>query len=259
MTSRRKTANGETATLGRASCPIFVRDLGVTDYAPIYERMREFTRLRDAGTPDEFWALEHNPVYTQGYSCAALPAGAGDIPVMATDRGGQITYHGPGQLIIYLLMDLKRRRAGVRGFVRAVESATLAALRSFGIEGTTAKGAPGIYVDGRKVASLGFRVTRGCAYHGLSVNVDMDIEPFQRIDPCGIQGLEVTSMRLLGVTASFEDVKARCADALAEKFCYDGVQFLSGLPSLPASPAKRSSASSAASRSGEPMSRQTPP
>ncbi|WP_232334957.1 lipoyl(octanoyl) transferase LipB [Pseudohalioglobus lutimaris] len=157
--------------------------------------MREFTDSRDANTPDELWLLQHPRVFTQGQAGKAEHVlAAGDIPVIQVDRGGQVTYHGPGQWVLYLLVDIKRRGMGVRNLVSLIEAAIVLALAEYGIAAAPDPKAPGVYVDGEKIASLGLRVRRGCSYHGLSLNVDMDLEPFQRINPCGFEGLRVTSM-----------------------------------------------------------------
>ncbi len=160
--------------------------------------MKAFTETREADTPDELWLLQHPRVFTQGQAGRAEHLLApGDIPVVQVDRGGQVTYHGPGQWVIYLLVDLRRRNMGVRQLVDLIEHSIVALLARYGIEGAPDPQAPGVYVAGRKIASLGLRVRRGCSYHGLSLNVDMDLEPFQRINPCGHAGLEVTSMAQL--------------------------------------------------------------
>ncbi len=171
------------------------RELGLVEYAPTLSAMREFTDGRGPDTPDELWLLQHPPVFTQGQAGRAEHLLApGDIPVVQVDRGGQVTYHGPGQWVIYLLVDMRRRGLGVRDLVSAIEQAILDLLSEHGIEALARADAPGVYVDGKKIASLGLRVRRGCSYHGLALNVDMDLEPFQRINPCGHVGLEVTSM-----------------------------------------------------------------
>lgn len=197
-----------------SSDQIIVHQLGIVDYQETYSQMVRFTAERDTSTPDEYWILQHKPVYTQGYSCALLPQARTDIPVVATDRGGQITYHGPGQLIIYLLLDIKRRKHGIRQLVRHIETAVIDVLQVYGIKGETRVDAPGVYVASEKIASLGLRVSRGCSYHGLSLNVEMDTTPFQHIDVCGIRGLEVTTLRELGVDASIDDVANLCIDQL---------------------------------------------
>jgi lipoyl(octanoyl) transferase len=192
-----------------------VRRLGRADYAEVWRAMRAFTAERDAGTPDELWLVEHPPVYTLGQSCKpAEYAHIADIPVVATDRGGQITYHGPGQLVVYVLLDMRRSRQSVRDLVSALEQSVIDLLAGYGLSGARREGAPGVYVDGRKVASLGLRVREGRSYHGLSLNVDMDLGPFGRIDPCGYRGLEVTQLRDLGVDAEFEAVAGDLARRL---------------------------------------------
>lgn len=175
-----------------------LRRPGLADYAATLADMRRFTEQRDAATPDELWLLEHPRVFTQGVAGRAehvrLP---GDIPVVQVDRGGQVTYHGPGQWVLYLLLDLKRRGLGVRALVDAMEQSVIATLAAFAIDAAADPQAPGVYVDGAKIAALGLRVRRGCSYHGLSLNVAMDLEPFSRINPCGYEGLAVTSMQAL--------------------------------------------------------------
>jgi len=178
---------------------LILRELGVVDYQPVLESMRDFTDSRDEGTPDELWLLQHPPVFTQGQAGRADHlVSPGDIPVIQADRGGQVTYHGPGQWVLYLLVDLRRRQLGVRDLVSLIELCLVALLSEYGIAAATRPGAPGVYVAGEKIASLGLRVRRGCSYHGMALNVDMDLEPFSRINPCGYEGLRVTSMgRLL--------------------------------------------------------------
>ncbi len=174
--------------------------------------MQAFTAQRGADTPDEIWLLEHPPVFTQGQAGKPehLLADIG-IPVVPIDRGGQVTYHGPGQVVAYLLIDLKRRGYGVRELVRRMEQALIDLLGEFGIAGERQEGAPGVYVGGAKIAALGLRVKGGCTYHGLSLNVDVDLAPFRAINPCGYPGLEVTRMRDLGVNASNDEVAERLA------------------------------------------------
>lgn len=174
------------------------RHLGLVEYAPTLDAMKRYTRERDEHSPDQLWLLQHPPVFTQGISGKAEHLLApGDIPVVKIDRGGQVTYHGPGQWVVYVLLDLRRANTGVRQLVSAIEGAVIDCLAAFDIAGTADPKAPGVYVDGRKIASLGLKVSRGCSYHGLALNVDMDLEPFQRINPCGYQGLEVISMASL--------------------------------------------------------------
>ncbi len=198
---------------------INTRELGVADYTPVLEEMRAFTEARDGDTVDELWLLQHPRVFTQGQAGKAEHVLApGDIPVIQVDRGGQVTYHGPGQWVIYLMVDVKRRGIGVRALVTLIEDSIVALLAEYGIEAAAKPDAPGVYVDGDKIASLGLRVRRGCTYHGLSLNVDMDLEPFQRINPCGYEGLQVTSMaRLLpGVALDMDVIGRRLLGILAE-------------------------------------------
>lgn len=165
--------------------------------------MQRFTRNRDVDSPDELWLLQHPRVFTQGISGKAEHVlAAGDIPVVQIDRGGQVTYHGPGQWVAYVLVDLKRSHLGVRQLVTCLEDAVIKLLAEYAIEATADPAAPGVYVAGQKIASLGLKISRGCSYHGLALNVDMDLEPFRRINPCGYQGLEVTSMARLLAPAS---------------------------------------------------------
>ncbi|MES3040140.1 MAG: lipoyl(octanoyl) transferase LipB [Pseudomonadota bacterium] len=170
--------------------------LGRRDYEPTWQAMQALTQTRDAATPDQLWLLDHPPVYTQGQ--AGKPEHlllTGDIPVVQSDRGGQVTYHGPGQLVGYLLIDIDRLSLSTRAFVEAVEDALAAAVRSFGINAVANRDAHGVYVDGRKIASIGMRIRRGCSYHGFSLNVDMDLAPFRGINPCGYAGLDMCQLR----------------------------------------------------------------
>ena len=160
--------------------------------------MKRFTDERDAETPDEVWFVEHPPIFTLGLNAdRAHLLTPGQIPVLQIDRGGQVTYHGPGQLVVYLLLDLKRLRIGLRGLVRALEAAVIDAVAGYGIEAYGRRDAPGVYVVGRKLAAVGLRIRRCCSYHGIAINVDMDLEPFQRINPCGFENLEVTQLSQL--------------------------------------------------------------
>jgi len=174
---------------------LVVRRPGLVDYTSAWKRMRGFSEFRDAGTPDELWLLQHPPVFTAGQSCRGMdPAPIAGIPLVLSDRGGQLTYHGPGQWIVYVLADLPRRGTGVRTLVRALEQSAIDLLATYGVTGERRDGAPGVYVEGRKIAALGLRVRRGMSYHGLSFNVRMDLAPFTHIDPCGYRGLEVTQL-----------------------------------------------------------------
>ena len=179
--------------------------------------MRDFTLARTADTPDELWHVEHPPVYTLGVAAKAehLPRTDNGIPLVRADRGGQITYHGPGQIVIYTLLDLRRRNLGVRALVRRLEKAVIELLEAYGIDASGREDAPGVYVAGAKVAALGLRVRNGCCYHGLSLNVDMDLTPFDVINPCGYPGLEVTQLRDLGVSDRAETVAEKLLQKLA--------------------------------------------
>ena len=179
--------------------PLRVRELGRAQYLDTWRAMQAFTDQRGADTPDELWVLEHEPVFTLGMN--ADPAhllAPGDIPVVQVDRGGQVTYHGPGQLVVYPLIDLRRAGLGVRDLVTALEQAVIATAAAFGIVAATRPGAPGVYVEGAKLASVGIRVRRGASYHGAAINVDMDLGPFSRINPCGFEGLAMTQLAALG-------------------------------------------------------------
>jgi lipoyl(octanoyl) transferase len=198
------------------------RHLGCKAYQPVFEQMHAYTNSRDEHSADEFWVVEHFPVYTQGQ--AGSPAhilDAGDIEVVQADRGGQVTYHGPGQLVVYVLLDLKRLGIGVKALVHALERSVIDYLQGHGIAASNDPKAPGVYVDGRKVAALGLRVRRGCSFHGLSMNVDMDLEPFTRINPCGYTGLEVTQLKDLGISTTVIDagkeITHRLSGLLAEQ------------------------------------------
>ncbi|MCW5587254.1 MAG: lipoyl(octanoyl) transferase LipB [Chromatiales bacterium] len=198
---------------------LIVRHLGRRDYLPTWEAMRAFTDARTATTLSELWIVEHPAVFTQGQAGKAEHLLApGDIPVVQTDRGGQVTYHGPGQLVVYLLVSLRDAGVGIRGLVSIIEQAIIDLLGARGIEAQARPDAPGVYVDGRKIASLGLRVRRGFTYHGLALNVSNDLEPFRRINPCGHAGLEVTSTRQLGIGDDTDllaqELSQRLADAL---------------------------------------------
>jgi lipoyl(octanoyl) transferase len=190
---------------------IAVRRLGRAEYAPTVEAMRAFTRSRTEATPDELWLVEHASVYTLGQGAAPVSVANG-IPVVQTDRGGEVTYHGPGQVVLYALIDLARRGIKVKEFVRRLEQAVIELLDG---RGERRAGAPGVYVDGAKIAALGVRVVRGRSYHGLALNVDMDLAPFSAIDPCGYPGLKVTQMRDIGLAC--ENVADRLAASVARQ------------------------------------------
>ncbi|APO96405.1 lipoyl(octanoyl) transferase LipB [Xanthomonas vesicatoria] len=199
--------------------PAQLCDLGQQDYAPVWRAMQRFTDARDEQTADEVWVVEHAPVFTLGQ--AGKPEhvlAPGDIPVLQVDRGGQVTYHGPGQLVVYPLLDLRRLKIGVRDYVCKIEQALIDTLDEWNIVAGRREGAPGVYVGGAKIAALGIRVRRGCTFHGLSFNVAMDLEPFHRINPCGYEGLQVTSVLDLGGPSGMEAVKAALLEQLARQF-----------------------------------------
>ena len=199
-----------------------VKVLGRVDYLPTYQAMAAFTEGRGPDTPDEMWICEHPPVFTQGLAGKAdhvLQPGA--IPVVSTNRGGQVTYHGPGQLVAYLMLDLRRQKLGVRELVTAMERALVDVLASYGVEAAPKADAPGVYVAGDKIASLGLRVRNGCSFHGLALNVDMDMSPFQRINPCGYAGLKMIQLKdLLEAPPSLDEVGERLERALRERLGY---------------------------------------
>ena len=193
-----------------------VRDLGLVDYEPTWAAMRSFTAQRTPYTRDEIWLLQHPAVYTTGVAGRAqhLPRVAGDIPLIKVDRGGQVTYHGPGQVVAYTLIDLGRAGLSVRGLVERLEQAVLDLLEHYGLHGERRAGAPGVYVSGAKIAALGVRIRGGCSYHGLSLNVDIDLTPFAAIDPCGYPDLRVTRLRDLGVEEPAQRVAQHLGDHL---------------------------------------------
>ncbi len=195
-----------------------VHFLGRRDYRDVWEKMQDFTDQRSQETPDSFWVVEHPPVFTLGQAGKMEHLLApGDIPIIKVDRGGQVTYHGPGQLVVYVLIDLKRHRLGVRQLVSALEQSIIRLLATYGIEATRRDDAPGVYVDGAKIASLGLKIRKGCSYHGLALNVDMDLEPFSRINPCGYEGLAVTQLRALGVDAPMWEIAGELCQLLHEE------------------------------------------
>ncbi|MBB4127232.1 lipoyl(octanoyl) transferase [Xanthomonas translucens] len=209
-----------------------VRDLGRQPYEPVWRAMQRFTDARGDNSADELWVVEHDPVFTLGQ--AGKPEhvlAPGEIPVLHVDRGGQVTYHGPGQLVVYPLLDLRRLKIGVRDYVCRIEQAIIDTLDEWNILGQRRDGAPGVYVGAAKVAALGIRVRRGCTFHGLSFNVAMDLEPFHRINPCGYQGLQVTSVLDLGGPSGMQAVKPVLLAQLARQFGLT-LQPLDALPDL---------------------------
>ena len=202
---------------------LLVRRRGLSDYSAAWAEMRAFTDGRTQDTPDELWLLQHPPVFTLGQAGRAEHLlDPGEIPVIQTDRGGQVTYHGPGQLVAYLLVDLRRGGLGVKGLVHLLEGAVIGLLAGYGIEAEARANAPGVYVAGAKIASLGLRVRRGCSYHGLSLNVDMDLTPFLRINPCGHPGLAVTQLADLGGPKDLRLVGDALAGEIARRLAWQG-------------------------------------
>jgi lipoyl(octanoyl) transferase len=202
---------------------LLVRQLGLCDYEPVWHAMQDFTDLRDESTVDELWLVQHSPVFTQGQAGKAEHVLApGDIPVVQVDRGGQVTYHGPGQIVAYPLVDIRRSGVGVRDFVNRIEESIIQVLHHYGVNGERRKGAPGVYVKGEKIASVGLRVRLGRTFHGLAFNIDMDLEPFQRINPCGYEGLVVTHLRAFSPVV-FSEVESRLVDSITAQLGYSEV------------------------------------
>lgn len=186
---------------------ILIRQLGLQPYEPVSLAMHEFTDHRDESTPDEIWLVEHHPVFTQGQAGKAEHLlTTGDIPVIQSDRGGQVTYHGPGQQVMYVLLNLKRRKLGVRELVTVLEQSVVNTLAEFGVESHPRADAPGVYVGDKKICSLGLRIRKGCSFHGLALNIAMDLTPFLRINPCGYAGMEMTQLRQWHPTATPDNV-----------------------------------------------------
>jgi lipoyl(octanoyl) transferase len=203
-----------------------IRQLGLQPYEEVWQAMRSFTDQRDEHTEDEIWLVEHPPVFTLGQAGKREHIlQVSDIPIVQSDRGGQVTYHGPGQLIAYLMIDLKRKNLGVRDLVTGIESTIIRVLAGYDIVSEARKEAPGVYVAGEKVAALGLRVRRGSSYHGLSLNVDMDLSPFSWINPCGYEGLEVTQLKNLGVDESVSTVAQVLINEIQATFRYDSVSW----------------------------------
>jgi len=208
---------------------LIIRNLGLVDYTSTWQRMQQFTDQRDDNTIDEIWLLEHPPVFTQGQAGKAehllFP---GDIPVVQVDRGGQVTYHGPGQLVAYVLLNIKRRNLGVRQLVNLIEQSIIATLAQNQVEAYAKADAPGVYVDEKKVASLGLRVRKGCTFHGLALNVDMDLSPFSRINPCGYAGMQMVQSKDLGGPASMQQAKQQLSAQLVKLLNVSEFQELTG-------------------------------
>jgi lipoyl(octanoyl) transferase len=200
-----------------------VRQLGLSDYEPVWHAMQDFTDQRDEHTIDELWLVQHPAVFTQGQAGKAEHVLApGDIPVIQVDRGGQVTYHGPGQIVAYPLLDIRRSGLGVRELVNRIEESIIRVLERYEVKGERREGAPGIYVSDEKIASLGLRVRRGRTFHGLAFNIDMDLEPFQRINPCGFEGLRVTQLSDLA-KIEMAEVETRLVDSIASQLGYSEI------------------------------------
>jgi len=218
-----------------------VRELGRQVYEPVWRAMQEFTNTRNESTPDEIWFCEHDSVFTLGLNTAPEHLLApGDIPVIQIDRGGQVTYHGPGQLMIYPLIDLRRAGLGVRDLVTALEQSVVDLAADDGIEAASRCDAPGVYIDGVKLASVGLRIRRGASFHGMALNVDVDLEPFSRINPCGFEDLELTDLKRLGADSNLETVRDKLLPHLLRHLNFDQAfssASLSGVPTSLHSPA----------------------
>jgi len=208
---------------------LIVRSLGEQPYLETWEAMKSFTAGRDDSVADELWCLEHPRVYTQGQAGKAEHILApGDIPVILVDRGGQVTYHGPGQLVIYLMINLTRKKLGVRSLVDEIEQAIVRTLAGLGVEAAPRPDAPGVYVGESKIASLGLRVRRGCSFHGLALNVDMDMEPFRRINPCGYAGMAMSQISDFVPGVTLADVQQRLSEELVSGLAHQNVEFREG-------------------------------
>ncbi|MBU2887610.1 lipoyl(octanoyl) transferase LipB [Gilvimarinus agarilyticus] len=196
-----------------------VKSLGLRDYPSVWQAMQDFTNQRTSGSLDQLWLVEHPPVFTQGQAGKSEHLlSVNDIPIVQSDRGGQVTYHGPGQLVAYPLLDLRRLKLGVRDLVTVLEQSLVALLQHYDINAYAKPDAPGVYIDDSKIASLGLRVRRGCSFHGLALNVDMDLSPFAQINPCGYAGMAMTDMtRQLGLAPSMEQVQSRWVDCFVQK------------------------------------------
>ncbi|MCW4440881.1 lipoyl(octanoyl) transferase LipB [Vibrio splendidus] len=203
---------------------LIVKKLGRQDYEPVWKAMHKFTDERTEEDVDQVWLVEHNPVFTQGQAGKAEHVlNAGDIPVIQSDRGGQVTYHGPGQLVAYFLINIRRKKFGVRDLVTHIENLVINTLKAYNINSTARPDAPGVYIDGKKICSLGLRIRRGCSFHGLALNVDMDLSPFLRINPCGYQGMEMAQVSQLGGPSELENVEQQLIQELVELLGYDQV------------------------------------
>ncbi|EHV9683640.1 lipoyl(octanoyl) transferase LipB [Vibrio parahaemolyticus] len=211
---------------------LVVKRLGRQDYEPVWKAMHEFTDQRTEETPDEVWLVEHNPVFTQGQAGKAEHLiNTGDIPVVQSDRGGQVTYHGPGQLVAYFLINLRRKKLGVRDLVTTIENLVINTLKAYNIDSAARPDAPGVYVDGKKICSLGLRIRKGCSFHGLALNVNMDLTPFLRINPCGYAGMEMVQVNQFNGPSDVETVEKQLIEELVTLLDYERVEFSTEAPS----------------------------
>ncbi|EGQ9518424.1 TPA: lipoyl(octanoyl) transferase LipB [Vibrio parahaemolyticus] len=211
---------------------LVVKRLGRQDYEHVWKAMHEFTDQRTEETPDEVWLVEHNPVFTQGQAGKAEHLiNTGDIPVVQSDRGGQVTYHGPGQLVAYFLINLRRKKLGVRDLVTTIENLVINTLKAYNIDSAARPDAPGVYVDGKKICSLGLRIRKGCSFHGLALNVNMDLTPFLRINPCGYAGMEMVQVSQFNGPSDVETVEKQLIEELVTLLDYERVEFSTEAPS----------------------------
>ncbi|WP_427982259.1 lipoyl(octanoyl) transferase LipB [Agarivorans sp.] len=212
---------------------LIIRHLGRQDYSPILQAMRDFTDQRSPEQADELWLVEHQPVFTQGQ--AGKPEhllASSDIPVIQADRGGQVTYHGPGQLVAYPLLNIRRRKLGVRELVTIIEQTIIDTLALYQISAFAKPDAPGVYIEHKKIASLGLRIRKGCSFHGLALNIDMDLSPFLLINPCGYAGLEMAQLSDYVDSPNFEQVAEQLSTILAQRLDYRNIEHQQGLPTL---------------------------
>lgn len=211
---------------------LILRHLGQVDYQDTWQAMKRFTDERGPDTTDEIWLLEHPPVFTQGQAGKAEHLlNTGDIPVIQVDRGGQVTYHGPGQLVGYLMLDIRRKKMGARDLVTRIENALVSTLEELSIAAAPRADAPGVYCQDRKIASLGLRIRKGCSFHGLALNIDMNLEPFLRINPCGYQGMQMSQVKDFQPEPAIDTIRQRLAHHLQSQLGYNCTETLSGMPS----------------------------
>ncbi|RUO77216.1 lipoyl(octanoyl) transferase LipB [Idiomarina seosinensis] len=209
---------------------LIIRHLGRQEYEPVWHAMQDFTDRRTADSVDELWIVEHQPVFTQGQAGKQEHLLApGDIPVVPVDRGGQVTYHGPGQLVIYFLLDIRRLSMGVRQLVNSIENTVVDMLADYRVQANARRDAPGVYVNGDKVCSLGLRIRRGCSFHGLALNVNMDMEPFSRINPCGLTGIKMVQTCDLGGPNDLAEASEVVVNHFVKNIGYQNTQFQTGL------------------------------